>query len=60
MKKLLKIYLQKPELAGVVLLVVLVAVFQMRSESAFLSADNLRGILGALPKRGSSRLVSRC
>lgn len=52
MKKLLKIYLQKPELAGVVLLVVLVAVFQMRSESVFLSADNLRGILGVLPEAG--------
>jgi simple sugar transport system permease protein len=51
-KKLLKIYLQKPELAGVVLLAVLVMVFQLRSESAFLSADNLRGILGVLPEAG--------
>ena len=52
MKKLLKIYLQKPELAGVVLLVVLVALFQMRSDAVFLSADNVRGILGVLPEAG--------
>ncbi|CAM2157587.1 ABC transporter permease [Pararobbsia alpina] len=52
MKKLLKIYLQKPELAGVVLLVVLIGLFQVRSGAAFLSADNLRGILGVLPEAG--------
>lgn len=52
MKKLLKIYLQKPELAGVVLLVVLIAIFQARSGAAFLSADNVRGILGVLPEAG--------
>src|SRR5262245_30748312 len=52
MKRLLKIYMEKPELAGVVLLVVLIAVFQLRSNGIFLSAENLRGILGLLPEMG--------
>ena len=38
MKKLLKIYLQKPELAGIVLLAVLIGLFQVRSQMIFLSA----------------------
>ena len=52
MKKLLKIYLQKPELAGIVLLAALIALFQFRSEMVFLSAENVRGILGVLPEVG--------
>jgi simple sugar transport system permease protein len=52
MKKLLKIYLQKPELAGIVLLALLVALFQFRSQMVFLSAENVRGILGVLPEVG--------
>jgi simple sugar transport system permease protein len=52
MRRLLKIYMEKPELAGVVLLVVLAAVFQARSNGVFLSAENLRGVLGLLPEMG--------
>ena len=52
MKKLLKIYLQKPELAGIVLLGVLIALFQVRSQMVFLSAENVRGVLGVLPEVG--------
>jgi simple sugar transport system permease protein len=52
MKKLLKVYLQKPELAGIVLLALLIALFQFRSQMVFLSAENVRGILGVLPEVG--------
>jgi simple sugar transport system permease protein len=52
LKNLFRIYLEKPELAGVVLLVLLTAVFEVRSGGAFLSPDNLRGILGLLPEVG--------
>lgn len=52
MKKLLKIYLQKPELAGIVLLAVLIGLFQVRSQMIFLSAENIRGVLGVLPEVG--------
>src|SRR3979490_3068836 len=52
MKKLLKIYLQKPELAGIVLLAVLIGLFQARSQMIFLSAENIRGVLGVLPEVG--------
>ncbi|MBV9245332.1 MAG: ABC transporter permease, partial [Methylobacteriaceae bacterium] len=52
MKRFLKIYLEKPELAGAVLLVVLVVLFQLRSNGVFLSAENLRGMLGLLPEMG--------
>lgn len=52
MKRLLKIYLEKPELAALVLLVVLVILFQITSDGVFLSANNLRGILGILPEIG--------
>jgi simple sugar transport system permease protein len=51
-KKLLRIYLEKPELAGIALLIVLTLVFAIRSNGAFLSVDNLRGILGLLPEVG--------
>lgn len=52
MRKLFRIYLEKPELAGVALLVVLTLMFAFRSNGVFLSADNLRGILGLLPEVG--------
>jgi len=51
-RNLFRIYLEKPELAGVALLILLAALFEARSEGAFLSADNLRGILGLLPEVG--------
>jgi len=50
MRRLVKIALQKPELAGFILLLILVIVFQVRSEGFFLSTNNLRGILGLLPE----------
>src|SRR6476660_8828129 len=52
MRRLLKIYMEKPELAAIVLLVVLAVVFQARSNNVFLSADNWRGVLGLLPEMG--------
>ncbi len=52
MRNLFRIYLEKPELAGVALLVLLAALFEARSDGAFLSSDNLRGILGLLPEVG--------
>jgi simple sugar transport system permease protein len=52
MKRLFKIYLEKPELAGVVLLVALTAAFEISSGGVFLSFENLRGVLGLLPEMG--------
>ena len=52
LKNLFRIYLEKPELAGIALLALLTVVFELRSDGAFLSADNLRGILGLLPEVG--------
>ena len=52
MRNLARVYLEKPELAGIVLLALLTAVFELRSGGAFLSPDNLRGILGLLPEVG--------
>lgn len=52
MKRFLKIYLDKPELAGVVLLLALVAIFEFTSRGFLLSYDNLRGVLGLLPEMG--------
>jgi len=52
LKNLFRIYLEKPELAGIVLLILLTGVFEVRSGGAFLSPDNLRGILGLLPEVG--------
>jgi simple sugar transport system permease protein len=50
MRRLFKIYLEKPELAGVVLLVLLVVLFEFTSGGAFLSYENMRGVLGLLPE----------
>ena len=52
MKRVFKIYLEKPELAALSLLVLLIVVFQIRSGGIFLSANNLRGIFGILPEIG--------
>jgi simple sugar transport system permease protein len=52
LRRLFRIYLEKPELAGVALLVLLTLVFEIRSNGVFLSAENLRGILGLLPEVG--------
>ena len=50
MRRLFKLALQKPELAITLLLVLLVLLFQIRSNAVFLSVDNIRGILGLLPE----------
>jgi simple sugar transport system permease protein len=52
LRNLFRIYLEKPELAGVALLILLAILFDARSGGAFLSADNLRGMLGLLPEVG--------
>jgi simple sugar transport system permease protein len=52
LSRLFRIYLEKPELAGVALLILLTLVFEIRSNGVFLSAENLRGILGLLPEVG--------
>jgi simple sugar transport system permease protein len=52
MKRLMKIYLEKPELAAVVFLLILLVVFQIRSNGVFLGGQNLRGMLGLLPEMG--------
>jgi simple sugar transport system permease protein len=52
MKRLFKVYLDKPELAGVVLLALLVVLFESTSNGFFLSYENMRGILGLLPEMG--------
>jgi simple sugar transport system permease protein len=44
--------MEKPELAALLLLVILVGIFQARSNGIFLSLENLRGILGILPEMG--------
>lgn len=50
MQRILKIALQKPELASALLLVLLVVLFQIRSDGVFLSGNNVRGVLGLLPE----------
>jgi simple sugar transport system permease protein len=52
MRRLLKLALQKPELAATLLLMLLVLFFQIKSDSVFLTYDNLRGMLGYLPEVG--------
>ena len=50
MRRHFKLSLQKPELASTILLLLLVILFQIRSDYVFLSVNNLRGILGLLPE----------
>jgi simple sugar transport system permease protein len=52
MKRLLKVYMEKPELAAGMLLILLAVVFQVRSNGFFFSPDNLRGVLGLIPETG--------
>jgi simple sugar transport system permease protein len=52
MMRLLKAYMEKPELAAGMLLVLLAIVFQVRSNGFFFSPDNLRGVLGLIPETG--------
>jgi simple sugar transport system permease protein len=50
MRRLVKLAMQKPELASAMLLLLLVVLFQFRSEGVFLSVNNVRGFLGLLPE----------
>jgi simple sugar transport system permease protein len=50
MKRLLKLSLQKPELAALLLLVILIGIFQVTSNGYLLSYNNMRGLLGFLPE----------
>ena len=52
MRRLLKIYLEKPELAAASSCSSCCVVFQIRSNGVFLSPENLRGMLGLLPEVG--------
>lgn len=52
LRRLAKGTLDKPELAGLALLLLLAALFQFRSEGVFLSASNVQGVLGLLPEMG--------
>lgn len=52
MRRLLKLAMQKPELAALLFLVLLVVFFQIRSGGVFLGYANMRGILGYLPEMG--------
>lgn len=50
MKRLTKVYLERPELAGIAFLIVLTIVFQWQSDGVFLNAQNLQGLFGLLPE----------
>jgi simple sugar transport system permease protein len=50
MRRLVKLAMQKPELASAMLLLLLVVLFQFRSDGVFLSVNNVRGFLGLLPE----------
>lgn len=52
MKRILKIYLAKPELAAGLMLVLLALLLQASSGGVFLSAGNLGGVLGIVPEIG--------
>ena len=50
MKKFLKIYMERPELAGLALLVLLTIFFQLKSGGVVLNSTNLQGMLSILPE----------
>jgi len=52
MKRLLKIYLSKPELAAGLMLLVLAVLMQVSSGGVFLSGGNVSGVLGLVPEVG--------
>lgn len=50
MRRLIKLSLQKPELAAALLLLVLVILFQIKSNGVFIGVANMRGVFGLLPE----------
>ena len=50
MRRLLKLSLQKPELAAALLLLILIMLFQIKSNGVFISIANMRGVVVLLPK----------
>ena len=50
MKRLLKIYMERPELVALVVLVVMVVYFTIQSKGLFVSYQNLRGIMSLFPE----------
>ena len=50
MKRMMKIYMERPELAGLALLIVLTIFFQYKSGGVFLNQANLQGMFGILPE----------
>ena len=50
MRQFLKFAFEKPEIAAILLLLVLVVLFQVLSGGFFLNTNNLRGVLGLLPE----------
>ncbi|MER9231439.1 ABC transporter permease [Mesorhizobium sp. M0622] len=50
MKRLLKIYMDKPELVALWVLIVLVAYFAVATHGLFLNPQNLRGIMSLFPE----------
>lgn len=50
MRRVLKLAMQKPELAAILFLALLVVFFQIRSDGVFLGYSNMRSILGFLPE----------
>ncbi|WP_018181396.1 ABC transporter permease [Kaistia granuli] len=50
MRRLIKISLQKPELAAALLLLCLIIFFQVMSQGVFLSLANMRGVFGLMPE----------
>lgn len=49
-RRRLRVWLEKPELAAFVMLLLLIALFQWRSAGDFLSAGNLQDVLGLVPE----------
>ncbi len=52
MRRVVKLALQKPEMAAVSLLVIFIVLFQLRSSGIFLTYANLRAVLGFFPETG--------
>jgi simple sugar transport system permease protein len=50
MKRLLKVYMEKPELVALVVLIVLVAYFTAATHGLFLNPQNIRGIMSLYPE----------
>src|SRR6218665_2431155 len=52
MKRILKVYLAKPELAAGLMLVLLALLLQATSGGVFLTPGNLGGVMGVVPEIG--------